>query len=317
MSAQAAPVVLTYLSSIHEAVGSLRGVRRMLPSPPLQRLGRAWLQERVLPGQLSRPDDITIVIGSRDRVDYRLVNALRSIRSQTYPADLVRIVLVDYGSAPASARRAQSMCSEHKAEYVRVDDVSTWSRSRCLNVGIRRADTKFVITSDVDVVLSPRYLSDAVRLLTTSPLSVVCSAMLDLPEESAEVLESSAHMGESLQYDAWREWCRPRYDWELHPSISMAYTIMYQVVRGLDEYYEVWGYEDADLLRRFVYLGLEPKGLGSDSFYMHQWHQDAERGRYGAHAACTERNRAHFAKTHSILRNGPDWGSASTFRRAA
>ncbi len=309
--------MLTYLSRTHGALGAIRGVRRMLPAPLLQHLGRTWVQRSLLPRELSRTDDITVVIGVRDRADYRLVNALRSIRSQTYPADLVRIVLVDYGSAPVNAHLVRNLCDEHRADYERVDAAPVWSRSRCLNIGIRLADTKFVMTSDVDVVLSTRYLSDAVELLTTSPLSVVCSAMLDLPEESAEALERSARNGDDLQLETWKGWCRPRYDWQAHPSICIAYTALYQAVRGFDEYYEGWGYEDADLMRRLVYLGLVSETLSSGSFYMHQWHAAAERGRYGANAKQTERNSAHFARSHSILRNDHGWGVGVTSRSAA
>jgi hypothetical protein len=300
--------MLTYLSAVHGGIGGIRGLRRMLPSPPLQRLGRRWLCTHVLPGQLARRDDVTVVIGVRDRADYRLANALRCLRDQAYPAELVRIVLVDYGSAAADESSARRMCAEHRAEYVRVDDVSVWSRSRSLNVGIRLANTKFLLTSDVDILLSRDYLSDAVRLLTRSPLSIVGSAMLDLPEESSDILASSAQVGGGLELDAWRSWCRPRYGWESHPSICIAHTVVYQAIGGLDEYYEGWGYEDADLIRRFVYLGLEPLRQDSSSFYLHQWHSDAERGRRGAPEWRTERNRAHFRRTHSILRNRNTWG---------
>jgi hypothetical protein len=210
------------------------------------------------------------------------------------------------------------MCREHEASYVRVDDVSVWSRSRCLNVAIRLADTKFLMTSDVDVLLSPRYLADAVRELTASPLSVVCSAMLDLPEESAEVVEQSALAGEELPLEAWKQWCTPRYGWFAHPSICVALTAVYQALRGFDEYYELWGCEDQDLLRRLVYLGMRPTPLRSGSFYLHQWHPRADWEHGRGNAPPLLRNRAHFARSHSLLRNGPEWGStAAAFERAA
>ena len=291
-----------------------RTTRRILPSPLLQGVGRAWLRNAVLRHELSRPDDITVVIGVRNRADYRLVNALRTIRTQTHPGNLIRIVVVDYGSELRSARRAERMCDEHRAEYVRVNDVSVWSRSRCLNVGVRRADTKFLIPSDADVVLSPRYLSDAVRVLTTSPPSIVCSAMLDLPEESADILERAARMGEDVQFDTWKQWCRPRHNWTHHPSICMTYTVLYQAVRGYDEYYEAWGWEDGDLMKRFVYLGLRPTAPDAGCFYMHQWHAESERGRDGGNAEQVRRNKLHFRKTHSILRNDCNWGGVTSRR---
>lgn len=293
---------------MHEALGAHRATRRLLPAPPLQIVGRAWLRSTVLRDELARPDDVTVVIGIRNRVDHRLVNALRSIRSQTHPADLIRIVVVDYGSEPVSARRAEGVCDEHRADYVRVDGVGTWSRSRCLNVGLRRADTKLVMTSDADVVLSRRYLSDAVRVLRTSPTSIVCSAMLDLPEESVEILERSARVGDDLRLEAWRQSCRPRKGWDAHPSICLAYTAVYRAVGGLDEYYEGWGAEDDDMMRRFVYLGLRRTTVGAGSFYMHQWHAAAERGRDDA---TTRRNRSYLARSHSIVRNDGDWGDLS------
>jgi len=265
--------------------------------------------------QLARPDDVSVVIGVRDRADYRLANALRSLREQTYPSSLVRVIVVDYGSGQAGADDARRRCAEGAARYVRVDDAPVWSRSRCLNVGIRLSDTKYLLTSDTDIVFSPTYLADAVRLLAASPLSIVCSAMLDLPEESAGALESSALTGSAMELDSWKAWCRPRYGWDLHPSISMTHTVLYQTVRGLDECYEVWGYEDADLMRRFVYLGLTPTTLGLTSFYLHQWHPDAERGRFGPLALQAENNEAYFWRKHSIVRNGHEWGLGS--RRSA
>lgn len=297
--------MLTALSLLHDALGRRSVTRRHLPSPVLQHVGRAWLRRVVLRGERARPNDVTVVVGVRDRADYRLANALRSLRDQTHPAELIRILVVDFGSMPANARLVEAMCAEHHADYVRVDDVSVWSRSRCLNVGLRLADTKFVVTTDVDVLFSRRYLSDAIRALDASSPSVVCSAMLDLPETSAEVLERAARSGEELQLVTWRRRCRPRHGWESHPSICASYTALYHAVRGFDEYYEVWGAEDDDLMRRFTCLGLERKSPGPQSFYLHQWHPDADRG---VGAEFTERNRAHLARSHSILRNDRRWG---------
>ena len=138
------------------AGGALRGPIIFLPSLLLESAGRAWLRRTVLRHEVSRTDDVTVLIGARNRANYRLENALRSIRSQTYPADLVRIVVVDYGSEPVGASRTASMCARHDAEYLRVDGVEVWSRSRCLNIGIRHANTKFLLVSDVDIVFPPR-----------------------------------------------------------------------------------------------------------------------------------------------------------------
>lgn len=302
--------MLTILPRILASPGGSRILRPVLRALRLTRLGRAWLRRAMLRDHLSRPGDVTVVIGVRNRADYRIANTLRSIRTQTYPAGSVRVVVVDYGSEPSSAGLTMHACRQHGAEYVRIDEAPVWSRARCLNIGIRRANTKFLMTSDVDIMLSPRYLSDAIRALEASPLSVICSAMLDLPEESVEVMRDAARPREELALERWREWCSPRFGWKLHPSIAVTYTAFFQLIRGYDEYYQVWGQEDCDLMRRFQYLGLHPKLLESESFYLHQWHPKFESIPGGEHAPEIQRNLAYLKKNHSILRNDRNWGTA-------
>ncbi|HZO62946.1 MAG TPA: glycosyltransferase [Gaiellaceae bacterium] len=274
--------------------------------PFLRIAGRAWLRRAVLESELGRPDAVTVLIGARNRANYRLENALRSIRAQTYPASLVHAMVVDYGSDPADAARTAAMCARFEAEYVRVDGVDVWSRSRCLNVGIRRAATKFLQISDADIVFPPRYLAGCVEVLRAAPISVVGSAMLDLPEESARELERAA--SEDGVLDAWTHAGRPRNGEPHHVSICATYTAFFHAVRGYDEFYEVWGEEDDDLHRRFVYLGLTPRTLGPDCSYLHQWHPDSERARDGENAERVRRNQLYLSQAHSILRNDGRWG---------
>jgi glycosyltransferase involved in cell wall biosynthesis len=298
---------LGFLSGTYGALGRWR-ITRLICLVLLRSAGRLWLRRAVLRHELSRTDNVTVVIGARNRADYRLENALRSIRRQTYPTDLVRVVVVDYGSRPDGAARTARMCARYGAEYVRVNGVEIWSRSRCLNIGIRHANTKFLLVSDADIVFPPHYLSSCVEVLTAGPTSIVGSAMLDLPEESGWILEQSARTRDELQFDSWKRWCRPRHNHAFHPSICATYTAFFHVVRGYDEYYEVWGNEDDDLYRRFRYLGLRPRPLDPGSFYMHQWHAESERGRDGKNAEQVQRNQLYLASARSILRNDVSWG---------
>ncbi|MEN8131038.1 MAG: glycosyltransferase [Pseudomonadota bacterium] len=277
---------------------------------PLRGIARASLMRATLRNEISRPNDVTVVLGVRNRCDYRLTNALRSIRAQAYPADRVQINVVDYGSTPRVGRKVIEVCEYHGARYLRVNDAPVWSRSHCLNIGIKLAETKFLLTSDVDIVFSPNYLAEAVHLLAESPASVVYSAMRDLPEESAEKLERAADTGENLQFHDWAERCNPRYGRDFHPSIGMTYTALFQLIRGYDEYYKVWGFEDDDLFRRFRYMGLKPRTMGMNSFYLHQWHLKLEGVLDQEDVLQIQKNRVYFGKHHSILRNDRNWGQA-------
>lgn len=288
---------------------------RMLRAPGLSALARAWLRRAVLGNLLAGTRDVTVVIGVRNRADHRIANALRSIREQTYAAELVHVLVVDYGSEPSSQTAIMALCMQHDVEYVRIDEAPVWSRARCLNIGIRRASTTFLMTSDTDVMLSRRYLADAIGALETSPLSIVCSSMLDLPQDSVETMKSAARPEGRLALDTWKDWGSPRFGLSLHPSVALTYTAFFQLIQGYDEHYEVWGGEDFDLMRRFQYLGLRLQRLDSGSFYLHQWHPKYEGVPGGQHAAVIARNQAYLLRNHSILRNDGDWGMAQPAKR--
>jgi predicted glycosyltransferase involved in capsule biosynthesis len=192
---------------------------------------------------------------------------------------------------------------------VRVEHAPIWSRSRCLNIGIRCATTKFLLASDADVILSPRYISHAIAALKASPFSVIGSPMLDLPETSTEFFMRASETGDDLRVEKWRKRCSPRLGWELHPSVVITYTPFFRLIRGYDEYYELWGAEDVDLIRRFTYLGLQPRRHDGESYYLHQWHVKFEGIQDKEHTRQVQRNHAYLAKNHSILRNDGNWGT--------
>lgn len=302
--------VLALVSAIQETLGGSRVGDGLLRRLPLRHFTRGWLGRAVLASQRERPDDVTVLIGIRDRTDHRLANALRSIREQTHPAERVHPLVVDYGSEPAAAARAKEMCEAFDAEYVRVDDVRVWSRSRCLNVGIRRTRTTFLLTGDADILLSPDYLASAIRTLRRSPASVICASMLDLPERADGVVRGAAAHSGPLELQRWKAWCRPRFDWDLHPSISLTWTVLHHLIGGYDEYYEVWGHEDLDLMRRLQRLGLEPRAPSGGAFYLHQWHPKYENIPEEGRDAAIRRNFDHLEASRSIVRNRDGWGRA-------
>ena len=302
---------LNLLSQIYALLGKSRVTRRLLNALRVGQLGRVWIRLAVLPHELDRPDDVTVLIAVRNRHDYRLINALRSIRAQTHPAELVHILVVDYGSEPASMHLTAALCQAHGAEHVRVDEAGVWSRSRCMNIGVRRANTKYLMAADADTVFSPRYLSDCIVTLKSSPLSVVCAAMLDLPEESTEIVKRAANLSEGLDFEHWNKWCSPRFGWKWHPVIAFTFTAYYHCIRGYDEFYEVWGLDDDDLIQRFIRLGLQVKILDSGSFYLHQWHPKFEGVPGGQDNIQIQRNREYQRRNHSIVRNDHRWGQST------
>ncbi len=304
-----APLLLSLLSPILGELGAGQRGRALLKRLGVRRLAQRLLRTAVVEPQRDRADDVTVLIGIRNRTDHRLSLALRSIREQQYREAAVQAVVIDYGSEPIAAERAAAVCREFGASLVRVETTDVWSRSRCLNIGIRRATSKFLLTSDVDIIFSPSYITEAVQRLRESPLSIVCARMLDLPEPTSDVLRGASESAAGLRMHDLKPTSTPRLNWAYHPSIAMTYTAFYQFIRGYDEFYELWGSEDDDLFRRLTKLGLEANVIDSDdAFYLHQWHPKYENIPEDGREQSVKRNAERWRRMQSIVRNDASWG---------
>lgn len=302
------PATVRILSALWDRFGRSFPGEKLLGLGGVEALGRRWARRGVVDRVRTLPDDVTVLIGIRNRTDHRIVNALRSIREQVYPRGQVQALVVDYGSDPAEAARLATICRRFDARLVRVEGVTVWSRSRCLNVGLRETDTKFVMTSDSDLILSPGYLADAAATLESHPLSVVCAPMLDLPEESADALVRAAEEDGVLDAEGLKTECLARKEMKMHPSAGFTFTAYYHAIRGYDEFYEGWGREDDDLMSRLIALGIRMTAIREPSYYLHQWHPKYEGLGAAEQARMLERNTAYIQRNRSLIRNDESWG---------
>ncbi len=302
------PATVRLLSAAWDRLGHTSLGERLLGLGGAEAMGRRWARSRVVKKLQAVPSDITVLIGIRNRTDHRIMNALQSLRHQVYPQGQVHALVVDYGSEAAEADRLGEICRRFDARIVRVEGVAIWSRSRCLNIGLRQTRTKYVMTSDADIILSPSYLADAVATLESRPLSVVCAPMLDLPEASTCAAARAARNGDVLDVEALRAESLARKEMELHPSAGVTFTAYHHAIRGYDEFYEGWGREDDDLVSRLMALGIRMTAIPETSFYLHQWHPKYEGLDPVEQARTLERNTAHIRRSRSIVRNDGNWG---------
>jgi hypothetical protein len=276
---------------------------------PLNTLVQAPLRRRRLLRRVralhDRPDDLTVVIGVKNRADHRLANALASLRAQEYPEALLRISVVDYDSGAEQRRALESMCARFAAACLRVEGRPVWNRAHCQNVGIRGATTKFLLSTDVDVLFAPSYVREAVQALRSEPLSVVYSQVLDLPAAAESELSRE---GAALDLESLRRQATPRSGGDCNAGVNATYTLFYRWLGGYDEAFEVWGSEDNDLARRFEYLGLRSVSLKERSFLLHQWHPKHQGVDAAGYEEVIRRNRRYYEREHSIVRNRAGWG---------
>ncbi len=273
-------------------------------------------RRRMLPGRIARetagqPDDTTVVMAVRNRGDYRLTNALHSLRDQRYDRGRIHPLVVDYGSEPDQAREIRRRAETGGAAYLAVTGRAGWNKSHCLNLGFKIVTTKFLMSTDVDVLLAENYIATVVDELRARPLSVCYSQCLDLPESCTPALERAAAEGLPLDLDALRRQATPRSAGGCTPGVNASYALFYQWIRGYDECYFGWGSEDNDLTKRFRYLGLAITTVRETTYYLHQWHPKFTGSDDPDRAKAIARNERYFENNHSIVRNPAGWGELS------
>jgi hypothetical protein len=91
-------------------------------------------------------------------------------------------------------------------------------------------------------------------------------------------------------------------------SINMALRIFFLSMRGYDEKYSAWGYEDDDLVRRFLASGLTFVDISKMSSFLHQWHPKYEGIDKKDLKIHKKKNKLYFMKNKCLRRNLKSWG---------
>ena len=245
-------------------------------------------------------EDITVVVPIKDRYDFRLINAFASIRNQTYPQHLVKLKLVDYGSAKSFEPLYVSLCSQHDAEYIRVVPNSVWSKSHACNIGIKKANTKYVLTADGDCIFEKTYIEKAIAALKKNPFQVVVCKLNELAKGDVNGVVDLKNNYKKL-------FARSKEVYPMACGIQLTLTFFYHWARGFDERYMVYGKEDKDMLKRFLMMGLRFCDLSAKISLLHQGHKRYE-GYRALFPRYYKRNTDYYFKSFSIVRNKTMWG---------
>ncbi len=243
----------------------------------------------------SKKPDITVIIGLKNRFDEKIKNALKSIRNQDYNQNLIKILVVDYDSKKEIIPKLKKLCNKYGAKHIRANHKPVWNRGHCLNVGIKRAKTKYILTSDTDIIFEKNYIKEAVEELEKNPYQVVLSRCLNLP--NIKINELDIYKLKKL--------AKNRDTAKFALGINLTLTYYYHKMHGYDEKYELWGYEDNDLIRRFLRIGLNINVIKNKSFYLHQWHPP---GYCAKDKGKILENLRYFESNNCIIRNRDEWG---------
>lgn len=177
------------------------------------------------------------MIPVRGREIWRLQNCLNSLIAQTVP--FVRIAVVEESNSP----RLAALCELMGIDYVQVRETRRpFNRSKLVNIGARHLAgvAQYLVAVDMDAIVLPHVLKqvlDTLKAGETRPISV-----------RPRRLSARIKKQESLDRLASRAW-----DGGDHSTWGMFAVDSFQrfgELRGLDERFEGWGWEDTHYIRR-------------------------------------------------------------------
>lgn len=246
--------------------------------------------------------DVSVVIGFKDWGLNRLSLAVTSIL-KSFGELRGEVIVSDYGSASWTSTKTRM--EELGAIYVRTETDGTWSRSRALNAGFAVSSGKVLISTDADMIFSPRAMEIiGSKILADSSLCVLLQCR-DLPEEWSDT--SIAERG--MMWNAFEGVSRLRPRWGMGGMMAVPRST-YMRIRGLDERMHTYGGEDIDFATRARRAGQRLLWLDDPEVRMyHMWHPPTRKAHQKSLAAekAIQDNKEIVYKDSTFVRNTPHW----------
>ncbi len=233
---------------------------------------------------------LTITIAYRNRALEYARRCLDSLAAQTRPD--FKLHLVDYGSQPGPAQAMQTLLERFPfAEYTYVHARGwAWNKPRALNIALRRAQTAYVLNTDIDIIFAPDFVETLLQ--AQDGHSVVYCAPCMLPKE-------------------FNDWANVLAYADTYPRLRSGYGAcqcypleVIHHLQGIDERLENWGNMDGDLYFRLQQWGLSERWIDDRTTIFHQWHPTIYRSNTYLEAVAWPIH--HQAQA---VRNTPAWGA--------
>lgn len=244
--------------------------------------------------------NLTAIISCKDRVE-NLAYCLGSI-NVCNPTP--KCVLVDFGNIHPLQRYAKKYSW---LSVVRVDkNTELFHKTRAMNIGVKAAKTDYVCLTDVDQIFQPNFFGIVLaELRNSSKVFVRCKTYFStyLPPFPADTINW-------LKYRKFLANVRRKQIKDPHGEgcchgVSKKWLIS---VRGHDEKYIGWGYEDKDLVLRASAAGYNMVWVDNKTSMVHLPHKRDKNYFRFAHIS---KNKARFEKKREHIRvkaNNTVWG---------
>lgn len=246
--------------------------------------------------------DISVVIGFKDWGIGRLRMAVQTIQA-SFGTLSGEVIVSDYGSADyADTKRAME---EIGATYVYTPTNGVWSRSRALNAGFAVSSGQVLVSTDADMIFSPRSMETVGRAILEDPRLALVLQCRDLPQGYSDEELNASNLDWALLEGVSR--LRPR--WGMGGMMAASRSKFLQI-RGLDERMEIYGGEDIDFANRLRRAGARLEWVVDDDVRMyHMWHAPSRKvaNETAEGRKAIEINRQIHVEDKSFVRNTLSW----------
>lgn len=250
----------------------------------------------------NRSVDVSVVIGFKDWGVDRLTLAVETLLG-SFGTLHGEVIVSDYGSreCPDLKQQVERLGARHV--YTTTDGV--WSRSRALNAGFAASRGNVLVSTDADMLFSPRSMQIVGERILADPGQALVLQCRDLPEgyDSARIRD------EGLQWSVYDAVASLRPRWGMGGMMAISRDT-FMAVRGFDERMQVYGGEDMDFAQRVRWLGRRLSWVEHPDVRMfHMWHPSTrvETDKTPQGRAAIEYNRNILLTDKSIVRNTTEW----------
>lgn len=224
-------------------------------------------------------NEITIILVIKNRLEEPTRKCIDSLLLQTQSCD---IIVVDYGSSEENLKWEREVFSKVRLIEVK-RDTRIFNKCRALNIGIKASTTPFILQTDIDLIFSPNFVEEVLKILKSNEKVLVLSQRIDLSQDGSRIIKISktAH-GSCIGISA--KWLKS--------------------VHGYDEHFIEWGGEDDDIIWRARMSGFQVRVLTPKKTTLrHQWHPLTDR-------RSRDKNIRYLQAFRKItIRNSDGWGN--------
>lgn len=205
---------------------------------------------------------ISIIFAYRNRDFNRIKVSMESLLKQENKN--FEVLFIDYGSDVHYSDPISKMLKSYDFVdyyYLHVKQ-QLWNKSRALNFGIQKAKGTYIFIADVDLVFHPRAVKKLLYLACADKFYLFRMGYLDKNESSK--LLANFHFDD----------LNPHRFGEVNGMILAAKELFFRI-KGYDEFFHFYGFEDVDLYARLKNAGFTSQ-LIKEVFFKHNWHLSYE-----------------------------------------